>query len=158
MKKGLFRGKSLLNGDFVEGFLFKTKEHTYIAFPEQYDDDLFLSPKNIFIEVDPETVGQYICSDKNGNKIFEDDFVKIVVKRDMGYTTEMAEIKGIVEYNELGILSLISYFTNDIAIYSDIFCELTLSNNIEDYWFEIIGNIYDNPEILNDINLNKIIK
>jgi hypothetical protein len=50
MREILFRGKRKDNDEWVQGFLFQTQEHTYIAYDEQFDDDLFLSPKNIFIE------------------------------------------------------------------------------------------------------------
>lgn len=55
----LFQGKRKDNGEWVEGFLFQTQEHTYIAYAGQFDDDLFLAPENIFIEVVLETVGRY---------------------------------------------------------------------------------------------------
>lgn len=76
MREILFRGKRRDNGEWVEGFLFQTQEHTYIAYAEQFDDDLFLSPINIFIEVIPETVGQCTGLTKNGKKIFEGDILK----------------------------------------------------------------------------------
>lgn len=83
---GLYHGKRKDNGEWVEGFLVKTREHTYIAYDEQFDDDLFLSPKNMFIEVIPETVGEYAgLLDEKGNRIFEDDIINFVSKDYMGF-------------------------------------------------------------------------
>lgn len=69
-----------------------------------------------------ETVGQYAgYTDKNGRKIFEGDIVKID-----------DEIAGIVKYTDEGfIIDSDEFFAAD-----------------EDTTFEIIGNAYDNPELL----------
>lgn len=70
----------------------------------------------------PETVGEYTGNnDKNGRKIFEGDIVKID-----------DEIAGIVKYTDEGfIIDSDEFFATD-----------------EDTTFEIIGNAYDNPELL----------
>lgn len=137
MREILFRGKSLFDGGFVEGFLFKTKEHTYIAFPEQYDDDLFLATKNIFIEVDLATVGQYTgLTDKNSKKIFEGDICRFY---------------GDEEYSDYEV-----FFTNNAPNYQAVGFYVkqldTGAINTFDAFFasncEVIGNIYDNPELI----------
>lgn len=46
----------VVKGEWKQGFVFKTNEHTYIGYANQYDDDLFYSPANIFSEVIPETI------------------------------------------------------------------------------------------------------
>ena len=79
-------------------------------------------------EVFPETVGQYtgIC-DKNGRKIFEGDIIKCSIIYDIGcYPHSETEIKE-VKYIEGCFMSLYD-------------CERNT--------YEVIGNIYDNPDLI----------
>lgn len=132
MREKLFRGMRKDNGEWVEGFLFQTKEHTYIAYAEQFDDDLFLSPKNIFIEVIPETVGQFIGLTANGKKIFEGDIVA-------GAVYWLGRQKnGIVAFRD-GSFGLI-WHRGEV----EQFNPFTSMCNIE---YEVIGNIHDNEEL-----------
>lgn len=83
------------------------------------------------IEVDPNTIGQYTSlKDKNGNKIFEGD---------------------IVERLWLGEKHIYRiYYDNDIASFigADIYSEGFTTFDYDACEFEVIGNIYDNPELL----------
>lgn len=121
MREVLCRGKTK-DGVWVEGFLFKTKEHTYIAYAEQYDDDLFLSPKNIFIEVIPETVGLYTGTTdaRTGKKIFEDDIVVSTYARRLSNRPHLVKFSPISGY---------------------CYCDPKRKP-------VVIGNIHDNPDIL----------
>ena len=78
MDTSLFKARSIESGKWIYGYLFKTEEHTYIAYIQQFDDDLFLAPKNIFVPVNPDTVCVFIGrTDKNGVKIFSNDTVNV---------------------------------------------------------------------------------
>lgn len=134
MREILFRGKRLMDGEWVDGSLFideKKEKHEILVGYVNY---------RIGWEVDPETVGQYTgLTDKNGKKIFENDIVRIVGDQTNEYWK-------CVDYNAL------------IAFIDGGFC--ALDGTIEDHGFrrynlarmdfdlEIIGNIHDNPELL----------
>ena len=124
----LFKAKRIDNGEWVEGWLFLTKDNTYIAYTSQFDDDLFLSPQNIFIAVDIETICQYTgLTDKNGNKIWENDVVK----------DTNIHLLGSVEYDEEHGMYVINEVNDGYQ-------------NFQEFWSctEVIGNIFDNPELL----------
>ena len=139
----LFRGKRVDNGEWVYGYLyqdgligcniFQTKPHlaAYI--------------------VDPSTVCQFTgLTDRNGVKIFEGD---VVERKGVGvwedYVNEKGEKwsrstnrkkdeRGIIRYDED-----VTQFTSDnpciwLGYYDDI---------------EVIGNIFDNPELLEENNI-----
>ena len=134
MHEILFRGKRTDNGEWVEGILFNAKEDIFII-PHgneySYDPIEGLAFDVYGCKVDPETVGQYTgLTDKNGVKIFEGDILTIE--------------------NE-GVYAAIKYNESNAAFYVE-------DEDHEDYLGEawetdvvIIGNIHDNPELLQKI-------
>ena len=81
--------------------------------------------------VDAETVGQYTgLTDKNGKKIFEGDIVRIIEHG------KVLNGKIIFKNTYNG-----GWVVADITEQSS--CSLAMRNNVE-----VIGNIYDNPELL----------
>ena len=146
MREILFRGKWLGNGEWVEGYYCKISETTY-AFAEDYErnpipvhhyilqevmTDWGLPNRFNQYEVDPETLCQYTgLKDKNGNRIWENDIVRIENSIDEGIGN--IEFYGGMWYVE-GKPSNSMY---DILEYDDADVE-------------VIGNIFDNPELLKE--------
>ena len=131
MREILFRGKRMDNGEWVEGF--------YVNVPEHYKHEMsgesyIVSINNgLFMEVVLETVGQYTgLKDKNGNKIFEGDIFVSYEYGDKKY-----DLIGVIERRGASFI-LTHYKPNGerIVLESDI------------VQGEVIGNIYDNPELL----------
>ena len=143
MRKKLFRGKRINNGEWVEGF--------YLVLP--VGETVILSNKG-YAKVIPETVGQYTgLTDKNGKKIFEGDICQVVYLdrrlRSNGkhYDVENVMIEEVVF--EKGTFCFKTTF-EDIALYRPIGFEIYEKQKIK--YFEVIGNIFDNPELLEVIN------
>ncbi len=82
-------------------------------------------------EVNPETIGQFTgLYDKNGKKIFEGDIVRV-----LGGIYE----QGFYEINETTIVK---------DIIKDGYEIMTVISQLGKNCIEIIGNIHDNPELL----------
>lgn len=120
MREILFKGKRVDNGEWTEGYLFKSWNKVFLLWGMTGD-----SPN--MEEVIPETVGQYtgLC-DKNGKKIFEGDIL----------------LKGFEKV-------LVKWNANQCrwGIYSNNY-EICGFNESTQGYFEVIGNIYDNSELL----------
>lgn len=138
MREILFRGKRINNGDWTYGNLIVTKRligtECYVSTQNGMDNG-----KSYKFSVNPSTVGQYTgLIDKNGKKIFEGDIIKIVP--DYDYSDDYT-ISKVYSYN--GILC-VDYHGDDF--------DFTALGFLEDYLpdgdFEVIGNIHDNPELL----------
>ena len=154
MREILFRGREKGGAKWFEGdmsYLVHDKRKCYIFPPDGYD-----SPDRY--EVDPATAGQYTgLTDKNGVKIFEGDIVIFSGMR--GEIISECGAFGIgcqkqIDYDLLE--SKIPYNNNAYFCYNDNFISLwELWWNYEQddnplYEVEVIGNIYDNPELMED--------
>ncbi len=130
---------------FIDGDLIRTSEGRYFIFPDGFDLNLtnlvegvaVYSGFGLLVEVKPETIGQFTgFYDANGNEIFEGDIVKSaradeaiplqVVRRESGCWKLCRD--GICEW--------------------DAFTPADPSTN-----YIVIGNIYQNPELLDNRRL-----
>ena len=138
MREILFRGKRISNSKWVEGFMYS--QH----FPLEFRDDFYIRCYDTDYLVLPETVGQYTgLTDKNGVRIFEGDILKSTIKfidcNDEGYSILHHDIEdiGIVEWRKDGFMIAHKSGTWARCFYG-----------CENY---VIGNIHDNPELLQKI-------
>lgn len=123
MREILFRGKRIDNGEWVEGSLVIWK-----------DGSCSIEIGNFEAAVDPSTVGQYTgMTDKNGKRIFEGDVVKAEYKGNNKGLDGVGE----VVFKECKFALVWGW-------HKEIVC-LTHFDNVE---FEVIGNIHDNPDLL----------
>jgi uncharacterized phage protein (TIGR01671 family) len=128
MREYLFRGKTIANGKWSEGNLLVTKQGCCIT-PDA----------TVYVAVDPETVGQYTgLTDKNGTKIFEGDIIDFLYRSG---------------YDDYGIVQYDADETEFGFVYNSIYEGLGRHYQSKD--IEVIGNIYDNPELLGDENNEK---
>lgn len=141
MREILFRGKSIMRGDWVYGYLNQHRGNI------RYDCDCepiadgcyYINDWQVKIDngmygqdykVDPNTIGRFTgLTDRNGTKIFEGDIVRY------GDTIHRVVFE---QRNGTAYFGLVysAYETLPFGHYQDL------------KQIEVIGNIYDNPELL----------
>ena len=143
MREILFKAKRKDNGEWVEGQLFKTNFLTFI-FSEvtngSYDGEAmnFINP---YYYVDSETVCQYTgLTDKNGEKIWENDICSYHDTR-----KDICVIR-FGEYNNISRSRHIGFYAN-WDTFGFMFRQ-DLGFWAKEREIEVVGNIFDNPELL----------
>ena len=141
MREVLFRGKRTDNGEWVKGYLYIT--HTGAHEIGSYDAEINI--ERLTFDVLPETVGQYTgLTDKNGVKIFEGD----IVKTHYANAQKSDFIEQVVFHNG----KFCAYFSNQLckqwANLYDGTEHLPQDKSVYMDSVEVIGNIHDNPELL----------
>lgn len=121
-----FRGKQTDNGEWVYGVPTKDGRGEMVMVENIFECEEYNCRGANCLYVDENTVGQYTgLKDKNGTKIFEGDIVLL-----KGYDEPYQ-----VVFDE-----------SCFQVYSDSVCYTM--DNFYDYEIEVIGNIYDNSELL----------
>ena len=102
------------------------------------NNDVFIVAKCDFFKAIPESVGQYTgLKDKHGNKVFEGDIIQ--------YMNDIENGKGTVEFHSSCFhVVWLEQNTSKPSIWTTM---NYLQCSVE---IEIIGNVFDNPELLND--------
>ena len=154
MRETLFRGKRIDNGEWIEGSLISNDHgrcfiaiHPSLAFGPTSKDEIngeTLWGFYPFFEVDPSTVGQCTGLIAHGKKIFGGDIVKLNSPNIIGIicfgkyaktpdTLKKTFLGFYIDWHDYGML-----FRRDIAFYTDQY----------GVQIEVIGNIHDNPELI----------
>ena len=144
----LFKGKTE-DGEWVEGSLFVYNKDNYLIITKEDADWSYVSSgvyDGSITEVQKDTICQFTgLTDKNGNKIWENDVVHLFGKDTLGNY----DWKAVVEFgNPNGLYSWgyqlkpIGYF----AYNTDILCWVGMEE--ANIYCEVISNIFDNPELL----------
>lgn len=143
MREILFRGKAKAitgcpynngkpDGEWVFGYVFSDLGAMKIR---QFEPD---RPECNDYEVDPETVGQYTgLTDKNGKKIFEGDICRFKRFNDIHV--------GEIVFN-VTTASFVMRYQSIVGAYGEKATQKMLLSVCDD--IEVIGNIHDNPELL----------
>lgn len=140
MREILFKAKWLDNGEWVEGDLLHTG-HADVVLISDFEDQLF--------RCDGNTLCQYTgLTDKNGQKIWEYDILKgyqYPFLSSEGKENYYAEVVWFTNCNAFGTYTFKNPRANVCGI-SEGNTELMEDWNPEDW--EVIGNIFDNADLL----------
>ena len=151
MREILFRGKQIADGEWVTGSIWIEEGRVFIVgkiryYPDTRDWDTmeyyethphYVTSK---IRIVQETVGQYTgLVDKNGNKIFEGDILKYTPRPNCEIYYK------VIWQQEYSRFALVQWSTHKYQLYE--WAELEKVK----YMCEVIGNIHDDPELLNTL-------
>lgn len=133
MREILFRAKAKDDGMWIEGFPDRIYDYGGLVWN--------MHPFNTNIEItrsiEPKTIGQFTgLADKNGKKIFEGDIVvcrKEINGNWIDYCVEIGFVE--MKHGAFGLHRKQGYYR-------------PFKDWLEDYEYEVIGNIHDNPELL----------
>lgn len=137
MREILYRGKRVGEGTWKYGSYVEQYGATQIYLRNGADEDGFDC-----YHVEPETVGQYTgLTDKNGTKIFEGDIVTVPLSWDGDDVMDI----GRVFYSERSC-----GFYRTSKAFGGVFGVASGLSGIGTDEYEVIGNIYDNPELIGE--------
>lgn len=149
MREILFKAKRTDNGKWVEGYYIyhikrtpcvfgdsvKPEDEQHVIMQDGFSD--WNMPRDtVHYDIDPSTLCQYTgLTDKNGRKIWENDILR--------------------EYADTDSLGNDLYYFYQV-FWDNINSEYGVKNDVESMglscvstnWAEVIGNVFDNPELL----------
>lgn len=133
MREIIFKAKRIDNSEWVEGYY--QKRHNFLGNEEHLIFPVDSHTVWEYTEIDPETLCQFTGkTDKNGKRIWENDVVWLV------YDGKEYIYQIVWDNSELDFKA-----TNGEENYGSNFEYLLCCDEIE-----VIGNIFDNPELLQE--------
>ena len=148
----LFRGKRLQGESWVEGYFYKSDINkreresgkATLIFTPDCDTFIYIPEAHNSVMVIAETIGQYTgLTDKNGTKIFEGD---IIVAKHPGEKNAVPCLVGYGVYKDEDSFDDCRYLGFYLKALGKCCSILTpLSDRIK---YEVVGNVYDNPELM----------
>ena len=163
MREILFRAKSKDNGRWYKGQYINLHKTTY-CFKEDYEKnpsndihqivyeeimDWGLPNKHLRVDVIPETIGEFTgIFDIKGKRIFEGDILCKTFKLEWD-NNEERKVYYVVKFHE----GMFATFYKDYENGEWVDCEddRLCKSLIEVDNLEIVGNVYDNPELLGGV-------
>ena len=142
MREILFKGKTLHDNEWIHGGLVTRDGKAYIV-------GVSKKLRIDGVEIDPNTLCQYTgLTDKNGEKIWENDVVRFEDTGEDGY--EYSEGFDFVNMAQVvfadGRWQLDKFLSDNSYVLEEMYDHV----EFKDFWkyAEVIGNIFDNAELL----------
>lgn len=131
MREILFKAKRIDNGEWVEGYVVR-KHGLYFIYSIVNSE----SCRQNNYEIIPETLCQFtgLC-DKNGKRIWENDIL-------MAHLDEFYPEDATYETIEWGVAGWVTHEAGSI--------DRQYLDEFDTEHFEVVGNIFDNPELLQE--------
>lgn len=135
MRKYFFKGKRVSDNSWTVGSYYADGEKHYI-----------ITPKDGFVEVDPNTVCQYIgFRDRCGNYIFEHDIIELINRHYYTDSLGNRKIFSTWEKAEVTVREGVLRGQN----YKNSFLYPHFAKGSRD--ITVVGNIFDNPELIKEV-------
>ncbi len=166
IRKILFKAKRVDNGKWVEGGYSEHDGKSFIVVCQRYIPDTrdwytaeyyenHPQYNSVLIEVDPETICQYTgWNDNDKKKIWENDIVEVIwysgkIERYLIWWSREMSMMEAISLNDINFNGH-DYWGGQPQIEYSTFCLI-----MQDPWGDIkevkvVGNIFDNPELLSD--------
>lgn len=132
MREILFKAKRIDNGEWVEGSLIDSGNHSQVCIYPHFNGASTMSVRSLvynrMVAVDADTICQYTgLTDKHGNKIWEND---------------------IISYPKIHAKGNVAFMEDTFVLFDD----WDGKQYINGMWnkFKVIGNIFDNADLVKE--------